>query len=355
MGTDYLPTDHLERERTEIAEVVSRLQARDLVLLEELDRRQVATRDGSRSLSEWVAATDDVSLDTARRKVRTMRRTTDRSQLREALASGEISFDRVEALSKIAEDVGFLRHLDVSGVYREAAKRTRISVESEAKTAESNFMVMQPTLDETWVNFWGGLDGYSGGIVDKVLTEAADQLPPLPDGSRCDRSWRKATALVGLCMGEDPPPVQVTVFVDVDQATNSNGEAGVMLEAGPKAGRQALEAILCDTYTELTVNREDGVPMMYGRRSRTVPPQLRRVVINAAGGVCAADGCNSRYRIEAHHITPWSQGGSTDPENLVALCWFHHHIVIHQRGFHIYRHPDHGRIRFRKPPPDRPT
>jgi hypothetical protein len=40
----------------------------------------------------------------------------------------------------------------------------------------------------------GRLDGYSGAIVDKALTEAADQLPPLPDGSRGTSSWRKATA-----------------------------------------------------------------------------------------------------------------------------------------------------------------
>jgi hypothetical protein len=200
------------------------------------------------------------------------------------------------------------------------------------------------------------MDGYSASIVDKTLTEKADQLPDLPDGSRGDRSWRKAVALIEMCTtGEPAVPAQVTVFVDANQATNSNGEAGVMIQAGPKAGKQALEAILCDTTTELTVNGADGIPMVYGRRSRTVPPALRRAVIHASGGVCAADGCNSRYRIEAHHQTPWAEGGETNPEDLIALCWFHHHIVIHQRGYVIYRHRDHGRIRFSKPPPDRPT
>jgi hypothetical protein len=37
----------------------------------------------------------------------------------------------------------------------------------------------------------------------------------------------------------------------------------------------------------------------------------------------------------------------------VLLCWFHHHIVVHQWGYELFQHPDHGRIRFRKPP--RPT
>ena len=237
-------------------------------------------------------------------------------------------------------------------------RRTRITAEDEIKTAENNYWFMQPTLDETWSEIRGGMDGYAASMVDKTLTELADAQPDLPDGTRGDRSWRKATALVELCTsGEPAPPAQVTVFVDAKEAAASNGEAGVMLEAGPKVGVQALQAILCDATTEVTVNGDDGIPMVYGRGARTAPPGLKRAVIRRGGGVCEADGCNSRYRLEAHHETPWSEGGATDPDDLVALCWFHHHIVIHQRGFQIYRHPDHGRIRFRrpKPPDDRPS
>jgi hypothetical protein len=30
------------------------------------------------------------------------------------------------------------------------------------------------------------------------------------------------------------------------------------------------------------------------------------------------------------------------------LCWFHHQVVVHERGFHIIIHKT-GRIRFAKP------
>ena len=351
---ETLTIDQREQQLIDDESLIGRLRARQMANLEVLDRAQVATGDGCRSLSEWVGTRLDMNLVSARGLVRTMRRTTDRSDLRSALASGAVSFDRVEALSKISDDVGLLSHLDVGGVYRETARRTRITAESEIKTAENNYWFMQRNLDETWSEIRGGMDGFSASIVDKALTGLADAQPDLPDGTRGDRSWRKATALVELCTsggGEDAPPAQVTVFVDAKEAAESNGEAGVMLEAGPKVGVQALEAILCDATTEVTVNSEDGIPMVYGRGSRTAPPALKRAVIRRGGGVCAADGCNSRYRLEAHHETPWSEGGSTDPDDLVALCWFHHHIVIHQRGFQIYRHPDHGRIRFRRPKP----
>ncbi|HEU4915288.1 MAG TPA: HNH endonuclease signature motif containing protein [Acidimicrobiia bacterium] len=53
-------------------------------------------------------------------------------------------------------------------------------------------------------------------------------------------------------------------------------------------------------------------------------------------------------RLQIHHLIPWSQGGRTDPDNLITLCWYHHQIIIHQQGFTPQPHPDHRRIRFRR-------
>jgi hypothetical protein len=33
----------------------------------------------------------------------------------------------------------------------------------------------------------------------------------------------------------------------------------------------------------------------------------------------------------------------------VVLCWFHHHVVVHERGFEVVLHPDRRRVRFRRP------
>jgi 5-methylcytosine-specific restriction endonuclease McrA len=283
-----------------------------------------------------------------------MRRTQDHPDLRKALTEGEATFDRIEAVSRISEDVGLMEHLDVGAVRREAGKRAEISAASELRTASDRFLVIQPSLDESWWKLWGGLDGHSGAIVDKVLSESADRLPSLPDGSRGGSSWRKATALVDLCISDDPPPSQITVFVDAGQAAPTNARAGVVLQAGPRIGADALESILCDAVAEITVRTEDGRFMEYGRRQRIVPPALKRAILDRDGNTCAGDGCDSQYRIEAHHIVPWSRGGRTDVENLISLCWFHHHVVVHERGFTVFRHPDHGRIRFKPPEPKTP-
>jgi hypothetical protein len=277
-----------------------------------------------------------------------MRRLADRPDLEEILAAGETTFDRVEAVSRIPEDVGLLEYLDVAGVHREAAKRVRITAETEYRSAGDRFLVMQPNLDESWFRLWGGLDGPSGVIVDKVLTEAADNLPDLPDGTRGDLPWRKATALVQTLISDDPTPAQVTVIVDAHHATASNGQAGVILEAGARVGQQVLQAVLCDAVTEVTARAEDGRYLDYGRSQRTAPPRLKRALLARHGFRCAADGCDSRYRLQVHHKTPWIKGGETNQDNLIVLCWFHHQVVVHERGFQVVVHPT-GRIRFAKP------
>ena len=349
MGYREWTTDRLEQELIADEADRSRLAGKDLAILEELDSRQVATADGCRSLSEWTASRLDVSQETARALVRTMRRTIDRPELREGLTSGEVSFDRIETLSRIPDQVGRLEHLDIAGIRYQAALRARISTTTEARTAADRYLILQPSLDESWWKLWGGLDGYSGAIVDKALTEAADQLPTFPDGSHGTASWRKATALSALCITDHPPPAQITVFVDADHAAPTSGEAGVVLQTGPRIGRDTLEAILCDGITEITVNSENGIPMSHGRHTRTIPPALRRAIIHRDGNRCAIDGCNSRNRLQVHHITPWSEGGPTESDNLITVCWYHHHIVIHQHGYKLYHHPKHGRIRFKQP------
>lgn len=348
-------TDDREARFVESARLIRQLQAGLIEDLAWFDRAQVFTADGSRNLSEWIAQKLDVSATTARALVQTMRRTENKPHLREALAAGAVSFDRVEALSRIEGETDLLQHLDVNGVHRAAADRVEITTEDETRTAADQYLIMQPSLDESWWTLRGGLDGVMGAVIDQALAEKADRLPEFPDGSTGTAGWRRAIALYELASGGQSPEAHVTVFVDADTAAKTDGLAGIRLQAGPKVGVQALQGILCDSVTEITVNSEDGTPLRYGRSSRAIPPRLRRAVLATTGGFCGIDACNSRYRVEAHHITPWSQGGTTDPENLLPVCWFHHHITIHQREFQLVQHPEHGRWRLRKPNDDEAT
>jgi len=99
------------------------------------------------------------------------------------------------------------------------------------------------------------------------------------------------------------------VFIDTNHAVPSNGEAGLELEAGPRIGRDTLEAILCDAVTEITIQTEHGVPMAYGRHSRTISPALRRAIIHRDHNRCAADGCNSRTGSKSTTSPPGAKAG----------------------------------------------
>ena len=148
---------------------------------------------------------------------------------------------------------------------------------------------------------------------------------------------------------EDPTPV-LTVFVDASEAAATNGQAGVTVQGGPRVGEAAIEAILCDGVIEVTARTKDGTPLRMGRRSRPIPPQLRRFILDRDGAACTIAGCTSRYRLQVHHINRWIDGGCTDPENLTTVCWFHHQVVIHGHGFAIDPDSPPQRRRLLQPP-----
>jgi hypothetical protein len=67
-----------------------------------------------------------------------------------------------------------------------------------------------------------------------------------------------------------------------------------------------------------------------GRRTRKVPPALRRALRERDHGRCQYPGCDSR-RTDAHHIRHWANGGHTNLANLTSLCKKHHSLV-HDQG-----------------------
>ncbi|MHB1191471.1 MAG: HNH endonuclease signature motif containing protein [Longimicrobiales bacterium] len=69
-----------------------------------------------------------------------------------------------------------------------------------------------------------------------------------------------------------------------------------------------------------------------GRRTRTIPPALRRA-LEARDRGCRFPGCGSRFT-DAHHVTHWADGGATSLGNTVLLCR-HHHRLVHEGGWRI--------------------
>jgi hypothetical protein len=73
-----------------------------------------------------------------------------------------------------------------------------------------------------------------------------------------------------------------------------------------------------------------GAVLDVRRRTRTIPPALRRALEVRDGG-CRYPGCASRFT-DAHHIEHWADGGQTRLENLLLLCRRHHRAVHEGRA-----------------------
>ena len=62
-----------------------------------------------------------------------------------------------------------------------------------------------------------------------------------------------------------------------------------------------------------------------GRRTRTIPPHIRRALEERDRG-CRFPGCGCRFT-EAHHVKHWADGGETSLRNTLLLCRRHHRAV----------------------------
>jgi hypothetical protein len=89
----------------------------------------------------------------------------------------------------------------------------------------------------------------------------------------------------------------------------------------------------------------DGNVLDVGRRTRVIPPALRRA-LQARDRGCRFPGCGV-HQAQGHHIHHWANGGSTRLDNLALLCR-RHHRAVHEEGFDLTRDAD-GSLRFTTP------
>jgi hypothetical protein len=80
-------------------------------------------------------------------------------------------------------------------------------------------------------------------------------------------------------------------------------------------------------------NRSVRGPVLdVGRKTRTIPPALRRA-LDARDRGCRFPACGLRFT-DAHHIVHWADGGETTLGNTLLLCRAHHRRV-HEGGYRV--------------------
>ena len=76
----------------------------------------------------------------------------------------------------------------------------------------------------------------------------------------------------------------------------------------------------------------DSSVLDVGRKTRTIPPALRRALDVRDRG-CRFPGCGLRFT-DAHHIVHWADGGETKLDNTLLLCR-RHHRTVHEGGYQV--------------------
>ena len=110
----------------------------------------------------------------------------------------------------------------------------------------------------------------------------------------------------------------------------------------------AIERRICDTGVLPLELDATGRPLRFGRERRLFSGAQRDALAIRDGG-CRFPECERPASwCEAHHIVPWSRGGSTDVDDGVLLCR-HHHLLMHENGWGIRHDDEHGFVAI--PPP----
>ena len=117
------------------------------------------------------------------------------------------------------------------------------------------------------------------------------------------------------------------IMVHVDSETLRNGTPGrCEIESGPSLAAQTARRLSCDASLISIVEDESGQPLDVGRKTRSIPPAIRRALRSRDAG-CRFPGCTHTRFLDGHHIGHWADGAETKLSNLVMLCRFHHRQV----------------------------
>lgn len=366
-------------------------QYRLVSLLAEFEARALWAGEGHRSCAHWLSVHLGIAPGAAREQLRVGRALRSLPKVAEAFASGALSYSKARAITRIADtdNEDFLLSIAQYGSASHLERlvtRFRGAQDAAARFAErvrGAEIIDRRSLywsfdDDGQVFVRARLPPEQGAVVIEALNNAVERLEadrrsdpedPHPDVSaetspehhartHADRmDARRADALVLIAeealasggredrrTGSDRHHVTVVI----DATTLAGGDAGDAAEChvpdGPTLPLDTVRRLCCDGAVSGLLERHERV-LSVGRRTRAIPPSMRRALLRRDGG-CRFPGCTAHRFVDGHHIRHWAEGGETALDNLVLLCT-HHHRLVHEGGFTV--EPDAAGFTFRTP------
>ena len=171
-----------------------------------------------------------------------------------------------------------------------------------------------------------GVGGPQGAASGRVHSAPAGIVP---NGERVPAGTSQPAGAA-----DGPPPAA---------AHAAPGQAVLEDTGGLSVSAATVQRLACDAGKVVMTHGPGGQVLDVGRKTRTVPPALRRALA-ARDRRCRFPGCTAR-RCDAHHIRHWAHGGATRLDNLVQLCR-RHHRAVHEGGLQVTFDDATGAARF---------
>jgi len=371
----YSDAEKLGAEITELCSYIYAAESRFLSLIREFDEKGYWAQQGLFSCAHWLNLKCGIGMNAAREKLRVAHALAELPKISERFDKGQLSFSKVRAITRIADasneeyllmiaDHGTAHHVEKLVSKYRTAKRLQ---DADIVRAQYNNREMTHYYDhDGCLVIKARLPAEQGALIVKALemamdaqfqdnvhpkgtsTAATSETESEPDPTPV--AARRADALTEIAetymnnnesSGSTADRYQVVVHVSADQV--SSGQTS-HIEDGPGVTAVTSRRIACDSSVVCIKEDENGEPLSIGRRSRSIPPPMRRA-LRARDKGCRFPGCTNTRFVDGHHIKHWADGGETSLDNLVSLCRHHHHLV-HEGGFGCSKNKD-GAITFK--------
>jgi hypothetical protein len=363
--------DDLVAQADRLHELIGRSTRELFDVFVEIDRAGAWRDDGARDLAHWIQMRYGISAWKAHRWIEAASALEALPQISRALETGQLGVDKAVELTRFATPATEGTLLAWAEAVSAGAIRRRAELESQRRP-EASSDVDRERRCRWWLTDEGRrlelmaeLPAADGALIVDAIERTAAELPEMPGEDRAGTvEARRADALVALCAGtamdrgshrpsfRRRPRIVVHAQLEAlrqpdrhasNAALVGEGMAGLHggVIDGPTLGRLA-----CDADFQVLLEDPSGEPLRLGRTVREPSAALARTV-RARDRECRFPGCGARRHTDVHHVVWWSRGGTTDVENLVVLCSFHHRLV-HEHGWGL-RRTSFGVVRWIRP------
>ncbi|MEM9303851.1 MAG: DUF222 domain-containing protein, partial [Pseudomonadota bacterium] len=324
---NLLPETRRQALEDQIAELSGNLAAatyRLLVLLREFDEVDGWHGERIASLAHWLSWKVGTNLGAAREKVRTAKALKDLPLISQAFSEGRVSFSKVRAMTRVATPAneefllqiarhGTARHVEqLVRHYRKSQRAEALERDNQRQERRSLSVMVD---EDGMVILRGRFTPEQGALIIQGLDKAMDdQLEASrehegePSASE-PFTARRADALERMAVdflhgsdgssGGDRYLVHLTTDIDTLERDGSGAEAG--LDEVGNVSAETSRRLSCDCSLVHEVIHADGEILNVGRKTRTIPPSIRRALQRRDKG-CRFPGCSCTRHVEGHHI-----------------------------------------------------